>query len=82
RLVPSLAGTDDPDTAQRTRVRAALTAVHGALVHIQPGDDPDVVRTTALEAACAVLGLSARRANHHHDHDLQPGDHERQDQER
>ncbi|MHB1853291.1 MAG: TetR/AcrR family transcriptional regulator, partial [Acidimicrobiales bacterium] len=32
RLVPLLAGTDEPDTAQRTRVRAALSAIHGALV--------------------------------------------------
>jgi AcrR family transcriptional regulator len=56
-LVRLLAGTDDPDTAQRTRVRAALTAIHGALVYAQPGDDPEVARATALEAACAVLGL-------------------------
>ncbi len=57
-LVHLLAGTDDPDTAQRTRVRAALTAIHGALVYAQPGDDPEVARATAIEAAWAVLGLS------------------------
>jgi AcrR family transcriptional regulator len=60
RLVPLLAGTSEPDTAQRTRVRAALSAVHGALVHAQPDDDPEILRTTAVEVACAALGLPAR----------------------
>ncbi len=60
RLVPLLAGTSEPDTAQRTRVRAALSAVHGALVHAQPGDDPEVLRKTAVEVACAALGLHTR----------------------
>lgn len=59
RLVPLLAGTATPDTAQRTRVRAALMAVHGALVHAQPDDDPEVIRKTAIEVASAALGLSA-----------------------
>ncbi len=58
-----LAGSDDPDTAERARVRAALTAVHGALVYVRPGDDPEVARATAFEAACAVLGLPAPRAS-------------------
>ncbi len=62
RLVPLLAGADELDTAQRTRVRAALTAVHGALVQAQPADDPEIVRATAFEAACAVLGLPAEDA--------------------
>jgi AcrR family transcriptional regulator len=62
RLVPLLAGTDEPDTAQRTRVRAALSAVHGALVHAQPDDDPEILRTTAVEVACAALGLPAPKA--------------------
>ncbi len=60
RLVPLLAGTSEPDTAQRTRVRAALSAVHGALVHAQPRDDPEVLRKTAVEVACAALGLHTR----------------------
>jgi AcrR family transcriptional regulator len=63
QLIPVLSGNDDPDTAQRTRVRAALTAVHGALVHAQPDDDPEVVRSTAFEAACAVLGLPGPHPN-------------------
>ncbi|MHB1553148.1 MAG: TetR/AcrR family transcriptional regulator [Acidimicrobiales bacterium] len=57
RLVPLLAGTDEPDTAQRTRVRAALSAIHGALVRGQPDDDPEILRATAVEVARAVLGL-------------------------
>lgn len=58
RLVPLLAGTVTPDTAQRTRVRAALTAVHGALIYAQPDDDPEVLHSTAIEVAFAALGLS------------------------
>lgn len=57
RLVPLLAGTDEPDTAQRTRVRAALSAIHGALVRGQPADDPGILRATALQVARAALGL-------------------------
>lgn len=57
RLVPLLAGTDEPDTAQRTRVRAALSAIHGALVHGRPADDPGILRATAVEVARAALGL-------------------------
>jgi AcrR family transcriptional regulator len=58
QLVPLLAGTASPDKAQRIRVRAALSAVHGTLVHAQPDDDPEMLRTTAIEVACAALGLS------------------------
>jgi AcrR family transcriptional regulator len=58
RLIPLLAGVDEPDTAQRTRVRAALSGVHGALVHAQPDDDAAVVRATAIDVACAALGLA------------------------
>ena len=62
-LVRLLTGTADPDTAQRTRGRAAIGAVHAALLHARPGDDPGVVRKTAVEAACGALGLNvpARR---------------------
>ena len=59
RLVPLLAGTDQPDLGQRARVRAALGAVHGVLVHAHPGDDPDADTAIAVEAACAVLGIGA-----------------------
>ncbi|HVC14658.1 MAG TPA: helix-turn-helix domain-containing protein [Acidimicrobiales bacterium] len=63
RLVPLLVGEATPDTAQRARARAALTAVHGALVHAQPDEDPDVLRRTAIEVACAALGLTAPEAD-------------------
>ncbi len=63
RLVILLAGTDDPGTAQRTRVRAALSAVHGALVHAQPEEDREVVRKTTISVACAALGLTPAAAN-------------------
>lgn len=59
RLVSLLAGTPVPDPAERTRVRAALTGVHGALVHAQPDDDPEMLRRVATEVACAALGLPA-----------------------
>ena len=61
RLVRLLAGTPAPDTAQRTRVRAALGAVHAAVLRSEAGDDPAVVRATALVAACGALGVQAPR---------------------
>ena len=68
RLGRRLAGADEPGTAQRTRVRAALMAIHGALVYAQPGDDPEVARATAIEAACAVLGLPGADRGDRGDH--------------
>ncbi len=65
RLVPLLAGTDEPDTAQRTRVRAALSAVHGALVRGRPEDDLEILRATAVEVARAALRLPDRSAPAH-----------------
>jgi AcrR family transcriptional regulator len=61
QIVGLLAGTETPDTAQRARVRAALGAVHAALLHAAPEDDADVVRATARAAARAVLGLHSPR---------------------
>jgi AcrR family transcriptional regulator len=61
RLGRPLAGTDEPDAAQRIRVRAALMAIHGVLVYAQPGEDPEVSRAAAIDAACAVLGLPRAR---------------------
>lgn len=61
RLVGLLAGTPVPDTAQRTRVRAALGAVHAAVLQAEAGDDPGVVRVTALAAACGALGIPGPR---------------------
>ena len=61
RLVQLLAGTDTPDAAQRTRVRAALGGVHAALVRRPVDDDPAVVGPAALTAACGALGLAQPR---------------------
>ena len=61
RIARLLSGTEAPDTAQRARVRAALGAVHAALLHAAPEDDADVVRATARAAARAVLGLHSPR---------------------
>ncbi len=58
RLVQLLAGTETPDAAQRTRVRAALGGVHAALVRRPADDDPAVVGRAALAAACGALGLA------------------------
>lgn len=44
-------------TEGRTRVRATLGAVHAALLHAGPDDDPATMRATALVAACGALGL-------------------------
>ncbi len=57
RLVPLLAGTDEPDTVLWTRVRAALSAIHGALLRGRPTDDPEILRATAVEVARAALRL-------------------------
>jgi AcrR family transcriptional regulator len=62
RLTQLLSGTEVVDTAQRARVRAALGAVHAALLNAAPDDDQDVVRATAQAAAYAVLGLHAPRS--------------------
>jgi hypothetical protein len=61
KLLRLLAGTDDPDTEQRTRVRAAMGAIHAAVRFGGPGEDPDVIRRTALVAACGALGIPAPR---------------------
>lgn len=61
KLLRLLAGTDDPDTEQRTRVRAAMGAIHAAVRFGGPEEDPDVIRRTALAAACGALGIPAPR---------------------
>ena len=60
RFARLLSGTDNPGTAERTRVRAAIGAVHAAIVRAQPGEDRAVVRSTAVAAACGALGLYSR----------------------
>lgn len=62
RLTQLLAGTETPDTAQRARVRAAMGAVHAALLRADPEDDVGTVRATAVAAACGALGLPQPRA--------------------
>ena len=85
RLGRPLAGADEPDAAQRIRVRAALMAIHGVLVYAQPGEDPEVSRAAAIDAACAVLGLPGARQGEHGDqgdrvdHDEQGDRGERED---
>lgn len=61
RLVQIVAGTDQPDVAQRARVRAAFGAVHATLVRAEPGDDPATLRDVAVSAALAALGLNGTR---------------------
>ncbi len=61
RLAQLLAGVEVPGTPERVRVRAALGAVHAALEHAEPGEDPVVVRSTTLAAACGALGVQAPR---------------------
>lgn len=61
RMLQLLTGTETPDAAQRTRARAALGAMRGALLHAEPDDDPDVLRAVTLTAACAALGIPAPR---------------------
>jgi len=61
RLTQLLSGTEVVDTAQRVRVRAALGAIHAALLGGAPDDDQDVARAAAKAAAYAVLGFHAPR---------------------
>jgi AcrR family transcriptional regulator len=61
RLAQLLSGTEVPGAAERAGVRAAIGAIHMALLHAEPDDDPDVVRATARASACAVLGLPSPR---------------------
>ena len=64
RMLMLLAGSAEPDTAGRTRARAALGAIFAGLVQADPADDPAVVRAAALAAACGALGIPApARAN-------------------
>lgn len=44
-------------TTAATRVRAALGAIHTALLRASPEDDPALVRAATLAAASAALGL-------------------------
>ena len=60
-LVRALAGDRPDDDVTRIRARAALGAVHTALLRAQPAEDPDVLRTAALAAACGALGIPAPR---------------------
>jgi AcrR family transcriptional regulator len=57
RLIQLLVGNEAPDTAERTRARAALGAVRSALLFSEPGDDPECVRASTIAAACGALGI-------------------------
>ena len=61
RLAQSLSGHEHPSVAELTRVRAAIGGVHAARVFTEPGEDPSIVRTAALAAACGALGIPAPR---------------------
>jgi AcrR family transcriptional regulator len=61
RLAQLLAGVEVPGTAERVRVRAAFGAVHAALEHAEPDEDPAVVQSATLAAACGALGVPAPR---------------------
>jgi len=62
RLARLLAGAEAPGTTDRVRVRAALGAVHAALEHAEPDEDPAVVRAATLAAACGALGVPVPKA--------------------
>lgn len=57
RMLQLLAGHGQPDTAERAHARAAMGAIRAALIQADPSEDPEVLRTVALHAACGALGL-------------------------
>jgi AcrR family transcriptional regulator len=59
RLFRLLAGTATPDTAALATGRAAVGAVHAALLRGEPGEDREVLRVAAAAAACGALGIPA-----------------------
>jgi AcrR family transcriptional regulator len=59
RLHRLLTGTETPDAVDLARARAAIGAVHGALVRADPTENPDDLRDITFTAACSVLGLRA-----------------------
>src|ERR1700742_99799 len=48
RMLQLLAGHDSPNLSERIRARAALAATRGALLHVDPADDPAAVRAAIL----------------------------------
>jgi AcrR family transcriptional regulator len=58
RLTARLAGPGSPALAERTRIRFVLGGLHAAVLFAEPEDDLETVRTTALTAALAALGLA------------------------
>jgi AcrR family transcriptional regulator len=57
RLTRLLAGQEEPDTATRVQVRAALGSVHAALQRTEPDEDLAALVPVALSAACGALGM-------------------------
>jgi len=63
RMTQLLSGCETPDTAARTRARAALGAVRAGLLQADADDDPAAVRTATLAAACGALGIAGPRCS-------------------
>jgi len=59
RMLQLLSGKPTPDAAERARARAALGAARAALLHSDPDDDPAVLASAALAAACGALGVES-----------------------
>jgi AcrR family transcriptional regulator len=56
RLTDRLGGPGAVPLPRRTRIRFVLGGLHAAVLFAEPDEEPDVVRSTALEAALAALG--------------------------
>jgi AcrR family transcriptional regulator len=61
QLAALLADSPSPDTATRARVRATFGCIHAVYRFRDPADDPEILRSTALDAACGALGLPPHR---------------------
>jgi AcrR family transcriptional regulator len=61
RLTQLLAGSDQPSVTERLRVHAALGAIRDALLLGDTTDDPAVIRSATMAAACGALGIPAPR---------------------
>lgn len=61
RMLQLLAGHENPDTTEQIRARAALGAIRAARLHVDPADDPTLIRAVILTAACGALGIPAPR---------------------
>jgi AcrR family transcriptional regulator len=53
-----LCGAEQPSTLDTALARAAVGAVHAALLRADADDDPSILRAAATTAACGALGLA------------------------